>query len=77
MRQVGDHCLLVSGLFPERLLKKTITLDHLVNIGQNAYHAVANVDQPNHDPHLFRNLSERFIGLMDVLHIAGAKRQLI
>lgn len=70
LRDVGDECLLLSGLFPERALKRNVSLDYYVGCGQQAYHLLAcNDHHPTLDPSLFRDLSQHFIGMMDVLHL--------
>ena len=32
IRDLGDHCLVLSGLFPERIVKKNISLNYHFNI---------------------------------------------
>ena len=69
-RTVGDECLVISGLFPERALKRHVSLDYYINTGQAAYQHYST--EPKHhcnDPQLFLALSEHFIGLMDILHL--------
>jgi len=69
LRNVGDQCLIISGLFPERALRKNISLNYFVSIGQQAYGTLA-ITNPNFefDAELFAKLSTNFVGLMDVLH---------
>ncbi len=70
LRDVGDQCLLLSGLFPECALQKNVSLDYFVGIGRNAYGLIANEELSRiPDPELFYKLSYHFIGLMDVLHV--------
>lgn len=69
LRNIGDHCLLLSGLFPERALKKNVSLSYFVGIGKQAYNLISTGSYHHAlDPKLFYALSENFIGLMDVLH---------
>ena len=69
LRNIGDQCLLLSGLFPNRAIQKNVSLDYFVKIGREAYRIIAiNPDQSPLDPNLFNNLSKNFIGLMDILH---------
>ena len=69
LRNVGDQCLLISGLFPERVLRKNVSLNYLISIGQQAYYTLAFARQPFAiDTELFEKLGVNFIGLMDVLH---------
>ncbi len=69
LRNIGDQCLLLSGLFPERALKRNVPLGYYIGMGQQAYQHVATVNpQFEFDTELFNKLSFNFIGLMDVLH---------
>lgn len=68
LRQVGDQCLLLSGLFPECALRKNVSLSYFVTVGQQSYELIANNTATVLDPDLFLNLSDNFVGLMDVLH---------
>ena len=68
LRKVGDQCLLISGLFPERLQKRNVSLGYYIHAGQHAYWLIS--QQPKSgslDRELFYELSEQFTGLMDVL----------
>ncbi len=68
MRQVGDECLLLAGLFPERAAHKHVSLDYFVDIGREAYHLLT--FQHFHwlyDSELFAKLSKDFPYLIDVL----------
>ena len=69
LRDVGDQCLLLSGLFPERALKKRVSLEYFIHLGQVAYRQLADLEEKLVlDPILFNKLSQNFVGLMDVLH---------
>lgn len=68
LRTVGDECLLLSGLFPERALHKNVTLNYFITLGKNAYHTVAIKPIPELSCDLFLQLSHDFVGLMDVLN---------
>lgn len=69
LRSVGDHCLVLSGLFPERILRKNVSLNYFINIGKQAYKIVATHNLLlAYDADLFHKLSDNFVGLMDVLH---------
>ncbi|MCH9644868.1 MAG: hypothetical protein K0U29_01085 [Gammaproteobacteria bacterium] len=70
MRSVGDHCLILSGLFPERALKKNVTLEYFIGMGKNAYHQLSSVSPHlKLDNELFYQLSQEFLGLMNLLAI--------
>ena len=69
LRNIGDQCLLISGLFPDRLLKKNISLDYTITIGKQSYSQLASQNN-NHpwDKALFLELQQHFMGLVDILH---------
>lgn len=69
LRKVGDQCLILSGLFPERALKKNVSLNYFIGIGQQSYLALTEARlKENFDPELYQKLSHNFVGLMDLLH---------
>lgn len=69
LREVGDQCLLISGLFPERVLKKNVSLNYLIGVGQQAYLALTDTRlKENFDAELYEKLSVNFVGLMDLLN---------
>ena len=54
LREVGDQCLLLSGLFPERAIKKNVSLNYFVGIGQQAYLALTDIRlKHKFDPELY------------------------
>lgn len=62
LQEVGDHCLIISGLFPGLAKKRLVTLDYYVNIGRTSYSTISVSD---HD--LYAGLSKDFVLLMDIL----------
>jgi len=68
MRKVGDECLLLAGLFPERARRKHVPLEYFINLGQEAYRLLTNPPfKWIYDPKLFAKLSQDFPTLIDVL----------
>ncbi len=63
LRDVGDQCLLYTGLFPDHALRGSVPVGYYVNLGRNAYHHLSG--EPKGD--LFRQLSRSFVEMMDVL----------
>jgi len=69
LRDVGEQCLILSGLFPNRVLSKNVSLHYLVGMGRNAYNIIAVVNPiQKYDPDLFFSLCDNFVGLMDILY---------
>jgi len=62
LQTVGDHCLLISGLFPALAEKRRVKLRYYIELGQLAYGVIS---QKNND--LFSSLAKQFVPLMDVL----------
>lgn len=59
LQEVGDQCLLFSGLFPCIAKKRFVKISYFVKLGQTAYHAISD--------ELYQHLAEQFVGLMDIL----------
>lgn len=66
LRDIGDQCLIVSGLFPRRAAKRNVRVSYYVEMGQSAYHYLSHSLQ-HATGDLYRHLSETFIVLMDIL----------
>ena len=77
IRDVGDQCLIISGLFPERALKHNVSLDYYIGLGQNSYMKLANARRHlKLNNELFYELGIHFVGLMDILNmIANQNKQ--
>jgi len=69
LQNVGDKCLLLAGLFPERAERKRVRISYFVELGQGAYASVADLSQTELAK-LYHALCQGFVGLMDVLHAA-------
>jgi len=67
LRDVGDQCLLFSGLFPQIAEKRMVRVSYFVNIGRSAYDQLSSLVDRQSD-RLFSNLAEGFVAIMDVLH---------
>ena len=67
LRDTGDKCLLLSGLFPGRARKRCLRIGYFVNLGQSAYASLAE-QKDKEMADLFCKLNYHFVGLMDVLH---------
>ena len=65
LRDVGDQCLLFSGLFPRRAERRRVRVSYYVDLGRSAYQNLA--DSLTKITHLFARLAEEFIAAMDTL----------
>jgi hypothetical protein len=67
LQNVGDQCLLISGLFPEQAARRAVTIGYYVRLGQTAYgQLAASLSQAAAE--LFHRVADGFVTLTDVLH---------
>lgn len=66
LREVGDQCLLYSGLFPLRARRRSVQVRYYVELGRSAYHRLSESAERGWG-HMYNQLCESFIALMDVL----------
>ena len=66
LRDVGDQCLLFSGLFPQLAERRLVKVSYFVGIGQAAYDQLASLVDC-HSDRLYGRLAEAFVAIMDVL----------
>jgi len=66
LRDIGDQCLLVSGLFPQSAEKRQVGVTYYVDLGRSAYHHISTVTQKG-IAELYQQLAESFVLLMDLL----------
>ena len=66
MRDVGDQCLLYSGLFPERAERRRVRISYYVDLGRSAYQTAADAAQQALSE-LFIGLASQFVLVMDTL----------
>ncbi len=66
MRDVGDQCLLYSGLFPERAENRHVKVSYYVDLGRSAYHTAADATHKAVGQ-LFIGLASQFVIIMDTL----------
>ena len=68
LRTVGDQCLILAGLFPDRAKRKNVSADYFKNLGENAYYVLSFAHVPAKlDRTLFYQLFENFSDLINVL----------
>lgn len=62
LQEVGDKCLLFSGLFPNIAERRLVKISYFVNLGQAAYETIS---KKNND--VYNALAKQFVPLMDIL----------
>lgn len=68
LRDVGDRCLLFSGMFPKRAARRRVKISYFVDLGRSAYGQLAKSNRENQSV-LYQGLSQAFVSMMDVLHV--------
>ena len=66
MRDVGDQCLLFSGLYPKLAERRQVKISYYVNMGRSAYVSVSGFTQ-SAIANMYSHLAESFVSLMDTL----------
>ena len=65
-RDVGDKCLLFSGLFPQTAKRRLVRISYFVNLGRSAYQHL-HESLGNAASALYGQLASDFVPMMDVL----------
>ena len=69
LRDVGDHCLILSGLFPERAKRKNVSSEYFERIGKEAYYNLSFAQTRwVFDKDIFLKLCENFSDLIRLLN---------
>jgi hypothetical protein len=66
LREVGDRCLVVAGLFPELAERRRVSVDYFMDIGRSAYEGVAEASRQAYAA-LYRQLSQSYHELVGTL----------
>lgn len=68
LRFVGDQCLILAGLFPDRAKRKNLSDDYFKHLGEHAYYVLSFASVPTELDHsLFYQLFENFENLIQIL----------
>jgi hypothetical protein len=66
LRDVGDRCLLLAGLYPEQAARRLVNVGYFLDLGSRAYHELANALNAS-IAELYSHLAEAFARLVRVL----------
>lgn len=66
LRDVGDRCLLIAGLYPQQAQRRLVGLEYFLSLGSQAYADLA-VAAREVWAEFYRNLARRFARLVRVL----------
>lgn len=67
LRELGDKCLLLSGLFPQISRRRSVNVGYYVNMGQASYSQLGQLLHKGF-ARLYLKLAQYFVCLTDVLH---------
>ena len=67
LRDVGDQCLILSGLFPQLAEKRLVRVSYYVDLGRSAYEHLSQILNRAF-AELYLHLSASFVQLTDILH---------
>jgi hypothetical protein len=67
LRDVGDHCLLFSGLFPQLAERRLVRVGYFVDLGRSSYLQLSDLLDRSRAA-VFGHLSATFVVLMDIMH---------
>lgn len=67
LREVGDKCLLLAGLFPGRARRRRVRISYFVKLGQTAYSSLSDQRNQQEKSDLYGHLCTQFVLLMDLL----------
>lgn len=73
LRDVGDQCLLYSGLFPRRAERRRVRISYYVDLGRTAYHHLGSSRVALSS--LYAELAHAFVSAMDVLQAIRGMRE--
>jgi hypothetical protein len=75
LQRMGDIALFIAGIFSQSLRNKLVDIDYYVNMGGTAYASLADIKQRKLSGaalgDIFSELSDKFIGFVDVLGEVG------
>lgn len=66
LRDTGDHCLLLAGLFPERARRRRVPVTYYIDLGRGAYRDLGDLLRAG-IAELYADLAEGFENLVEVL----------
>ncbi|HUE86275.1 MAG TPA: hypothetical protein VMO26_09375 [Vicinamibacterales bacterium] len=74
LKQVGDASLFISGFFSDSLRRSLVDIDYYVSLGGYAYRSLVTTDDTLSP--IFAELSDKFVGFVDVLSDVSARTSL-
>ena len=76
LRDVGDRCLLIAGLYPGLAERRRVGTDYFIDLGRGAYHEAAEASR-NAYAALFEQLARSYRELVRILHCVREAPELV
>ena len=76
LRDVGDRCLLIAGLYPGLAERRRVGTDYFIDLGRGAYHEAAEASR-NAYAALFEELARSYRELVRILHCVREAPELV
>jgi hypothetical protein len=73
LRRLGDVSLYTAGFFNSSLHDRVVGAEYYVNMGRNAYHAVANLSGSSSFASVYQELCAKFSSVVEVLEEISAR----
>ena len=73
LRDVGDRCLLIAGLFPALAQRRRVSVDYFIDLGRGAYQGVAESGRSAYTD-LFAQLASTYHQLVQTLQAIRGER---
>lgn len=67
LRDTGDSCLILAGLFPEQAKHRMVNISYFIRLGRSSYHSLACSLRQSH-AELYQHICQGFGAMLDVLH---------
>ena len=69
LRNTGDQCLILAGLFTENIKHKYVSTNYIINIGRSCYDRIAAMTRYKlFDQALFAKLRDHFVDIIVTVH---------
>lgn len=76
LKRLGDSSLYISGFFSDSFQRKIIDVDYYVDIGKMAFDSLSNDVEEDLFAKLYKEISQQFLGLVDVLSLISQKAKI-
>ncbi len=73
LRDVGDHCLIIAGLYPALAERRRVTVDYFTELGRSAYRGIADAGRSGYAA-LFAQLAATYGELVRTLRALRVDR---